>query len=256
MNARRKPLYQAILLGVTLSCGSAALAIEPAKFKMGAIDLIPTLKLDASQDDNIFRASTDEVDSIITVVAPKLQAVLESGVNLFTLDLEAFEGSYIDSSDDDYSDWRIGAGAHLELNSQNIIDLSISEFATHEPRGVGFSEGPGNKLATADQYDESSWDASYQFGNKDSLGRLVFSLGNIDREYTNNLNVTVFRSREIEKSGAAFYLNLSPRTALLAEYRHTEIDYPTDALPPTPGIRDRPDPSLPVSCRSMDTRAS
>lgn len=229
MNTRRKPLYQAILLGATLSCSSLALAIEPAEFKLGAIDLIPTMKIDAGEDGNILRADTDEIESIVTVIAPRLQAILETGANIFSLDLEAFEGDFQETSEDDYSDFRASASAHLELNSRNIVDLSLSEFATHEPRGTGFSEG--TDIPIANEFDDSRWDASYQFGNKETFGRLVFNIGEKEVDYTNNLVVNQFRSREDEKSGAALYFNLSPRTALLAEYRHRDIDYAVDVPP-------------------------
>jgi len=227
MVVRRKALHMAVLLGVSLGLNSLVQAVEPNSIQVGAIDLIPTLKLDVSQDDNIFRTPEDEVESVITILAPKLQAVIQSNTNLFSLEAEALKGEYEATSEDDFDDWRVAANAHIEITRRNILDFSYSFDDTHEVRGTGFSEG-ANIPDKPDEYEQTRFDFRYQFGTNESIGRLVFNTGYSDKEYTNNLDVTVFRDREDDRLGATFYINLSPRTAILLEYRQTKIDYVTD----------------------------
>lgn len=227
-----------LAIAVTAPClvSPLASAVEPNPIQAGAFDLIPTIKVDTSQDDNIFRTDTNETDSNITVIAPRLQGIATSNANQFNFDLEAIKGIYSATDEDDYDDWRGAVGAHVEMTSRNILEFDYSHDATHEIRGLGFSEG-GNLPPTPDEYDLDQWNASYQFGSNDSFGRLRFSIGNNDKEYTNNRLTTAVRDVETDLSGAELFINLSPRTAILFEYRKREVDYQTD-LPPVIGSPD------------------
>jgi hypothetical protein len=227
MNLRRNKLYTAILVSSSLGFTTLAYAVEPTALQWGPIDIVPTLGFDVMQDDNIYRTDLIEVESLITIISPRLQAIYENGGNRFNLDLEAFKGDYEETSADDYEDYRVAGDAHIEVTNRNFFDLSFVSDNTHETRGTGFSEG-GNLPLKPDEYDLKQFDVSYQLGTNESVGRVVLTAGQSAKEYNNNLERTVFREVDIDNFGATFFYNLSPRTALLLEVRHSEADYTTD----------------------------
>lgn len=204
----------------------AALAVEPNPIDLGNLQITPTMGITATDDDNIFRSGGNKLESVIYNYRPRILSVLESGANSFGLDLSADKGEYVETDEDDYTDWSARFDGHVELNSSNIVDFNASFNDAHEPRGTGFSQG-SNIPTIPDEFEETRLGASYQIGNNDSLGRLLFSVGSYEKEYTNNFALTQYREREEDNWGATFFWNLSPRTALLLEYRNKEIDYGT-----------------------------
>ena len=214
--------------GVALAIASlapvAAFAVEPNPIQAGNLQFIPTLNMSATDDDNIFRSETNEFDSNIFNLRPRLLTILNSGPNQYTLDLSADKGEYSETDEDDYTDYTIGFDAHVEMNSNNALDFNYNFNSAHEFRGTGFSQG-SNIPVLPDNYEETRIGGAYTLGNRDSFGRLELSLGSYEKEYTNNFILTQFREREDDYWGATFYYNLSPRTSLLLEYRNRDVEY-------------------------------
>lgn len=202
----------------------AAMAVEPNPIEMGNLQIVPTLGITATEDDNIFRNQFNEFESTIYNYRPRILTTLDSGANSFTLDLAADKGEYVETDEDDYTDWNATLAAHVELNASNIIDFNYRFNDAHEFRGTGFSQGD-NIPVLPDEYEETRVGASYQIGNNESLGRLQFSIGSYEKDYTNNFVLTQYRERQDDYWGATFYWNLSPRTSLLLEYRNREVEY-------------------------------
>lgn len=202
----------------------AAMAVEPNPIEMGNLQIVPTLGISATEDDNIFRNQFNEFESTIYNYRPRILTTLDSGANSFTLDLAADKGEYVETDEDDYTDWNATLAAHVELNASNIIDFNYRFNDAHEFRGTGFSQGD-NIPVLPDEYEETRIGASYQIGNNESLGRLQFSIGSYEKDYTNNFVLTQYRERQDDYWGATFYWNLSPRTSLLLEYRNREVEY-------------------------------
>jgi hypothetical protein len=200
------------------------MAVEPNPIEMGNLQIVPTLGITATEDDNIFRNQFNEFESTIYNYRPRILTTLDSGANSFTLDLAADKGEYVETDEDDYTDWNATLAAHVELNASNIIDFNYRFNDAHEFRGTGFSQGD-NIPVLPDEYEETRVGASYQIGNNESLGRLQFSIGSYEKDYTNNFVLTQYRERQDDYWGATFYWNLSPRTSLLLEYRNREVEY-------------------------------
>lgn len=216
-------------LSVVFGCAAAltsatVLAVEPNPIEIGNLQIIPTLGISASDDDNIFRSELNEVDSTVINYRPRIQAILDTGPNQFVLDTQLDKGEYDETSEDDYDDWSVAGSAHFELNESNMLDFNASYAELHEPRGTGYSQG-SNIPIEPDEYEETRVGASYQLGNNTSLGRIVLNAGNYEREYTNNRVLTAFRDREDDNWGATFYWNISPRTSVLVEYRNRDVEY-------------------------------
>lgn len=203
---------------------AVTLAVEPNPIELGNLQIIPTLGISATEDDNIFRNQFNEFESTIYNYRPRILTTLDSGPNNFTLDLAADKGEYVETEEDDYTDWNATLAAHVELNANNAIDLNYRFNDAHEFRGTGFSQGD-NIPVLPDEYEETRLGGTYTLGNNESLGRVELSIGSYEKDYTNNFVLTQFRERQDDYWGGAFYYNLSPRTSLLLEYRNREIEY-------------------------------
>jgi len=204
-------------------------AVEPQPIEAGAFNLVPTITVDARDTDNMFLSNTNEVDSRLYIVSPRIEAVTESNGNSLNLAAQIDEANFSATDEDDYTDWRIEGDAHLQMNVRNALDFNAGFFRTREMRGTGFSQG-GFLPTSPDRYEETTFGASYQFGSRDSLGRLVLSADSYDKSYRNNRITTQFRDREDMDWSGAFYFNLSPRTDIFVEYIQSDIDYGTDPL--------------------------
>jgi hypothetical protein len=203
---------------------ATTLAVEPNPIELGNLQIIPTLGISATEDDNIFRNQFEEFESAIYNYKPRILTTLDSGANSFTLDLQADKGEYVETDEDDYTDWNATFDAHLELNAINSFDLNYRFNDAHEFRGTGFSQGLAIPTLP-DEYEETTWGGTYTLGNNESLGRIELTVGSYEKDYTNNFALTQYRERQDDSWGAAFYYNLSPRTALLLEYRNKDVEY-------------------------------
>lgn len=221
--------YISFIAAVSALVPSLALAVDPQPIEAGAFNLIPTVTLDARDTDNMFLSADNEVDSKLYIVSPRLEAVTESNGNSLRLAGQIDEANYSATSEDDYTDWRVTGDAHLQMDVRNAFDFNAGFFRTRETRGTGFSQG-GFLPTTPDRYEETTYGASYQFGTRDSLGRLVLSANSYDKSYRNNRITTQFRDREDMRFSGAFYWNLSPRTDIFVEYQQADIDYGTDPV--------------------------
>lgn len=225
MNTKTRKMC--LLAGAVFCSGTGTFAIEPEPIQVGAVDLIPTLKVDASRTDNMFLDNTNEVSSRLYIISPRLEALIEDGNNVFSLAGEINEADFSATNEDDYTDWRLDANAHLQMDVRNSFDFNAGLFSTREMRGTGFSQG-GFLPTAPDEYEDTVLGASYQYGTNDSFGRLVLGVDSYDKTYDNNRLTTRFRDREDDSWVGTFYLNISPRTDILFEYNATDVDYTTD----------------------------
>lgn len=219
-----------LVFPLALVTSGGLFAVEPNPVRFGNFDLVPLLSLDVLNNDNIFRAENNEVDSFITVLSPQLNAIAIDGLNLYNVEVQGFKGVYSDSSDDDFTDWRVGANAHIELSSRNIVDFVIGFYDNHEERGDGrsqFLEVP----SSPDEFEEFNYGLSYQYGSDNSRGRLVFDVNGYNKEYQNNQTFTDIFSYDSLNLGATFFLNVLPRTDILFEVGASSFDYDDNTNP-------------------------
>jgi len=221
------PKVGATFLAVSLS--GTVLAVDPQPIEAGAFNVIPTVKVDLQDTDNMFLSNANEVDSKLTIISPRIEAITESNGNSLAIAGQIDEANYSATDEDDYTDWRVGGDAHLQMDSRNSIDLNAGFFRTRETRGTGFSQG-GFLPTSPDRYEETTYGISYQFGTNDSFGRLVLSADSYDKSYRNNRITTQFRDREDMDWSGTFFFNISSRTDVFLEYTQSDIDYGTDPL--------------------------
>lgn len=235
MNSLIKKTFSLSLLA---AISSISHAIEPRSFELGYFDVVPTLALGASRNDNIFQTSESKVDTTIWTVTPSVQAILQGDNNFYTLQADLFNGTYADSPEDDYTDWRIGAAAQRQLTSRASINLEASLFSTHESRGTGFSEG-GNIPDEAADYKIETYGLGYGYGNLESKGRLRLDFSYSSKKYDIPSASIPVLARDNDNLGieTTFTLSALQNSDFLFQYRYRDINYELDEVE-TQGSQD------------------
>ena len=205
-------------------------AQEPENVEHSALE--PSIAAELRYEDNIFRSATDELSSLVTIVAPGLQASIMPGRHRIQLGYNGEFGSYANSSTDNYDDHEFQAAASMELGRRSLLDLRASYKDGHEPRGTGLSEGlePDSSplLSEPDEFNLTQLGGRYTFGATGTRGRLVFDAGRRDLEYSNNRERTRFFDYDQIYGGATFYVRVMPSTSLLLGARADDFDYQFD----------------------------
>ncbi|WP_415893555.1 outer membrane beta-barrel protein [Neptuniibacter sp. PT8_73] len=201
-------------------------AIDPAPAKLGPLQVIPQLNVQVGHDDNIYSTDSNKVDSVITVVNPSVQAVLEKGLNVYSLNYALKHGNYENDSADNYTDHDLSAQAYLDFNIRNRLELLARYLKAHEERGSGLNQGANATANDAPiEYDVTTLSAKYGFGALEAKGRIEVAAELSDREYSNFRSQTAAKDRKNSKVTGTFYYRVMPKTSLLFEIEHEEIDY-------------------------------
>src|SRR5690606_6521700 len=106
----------------SLGLAAPALAIEPAPIKMGGLELTPTLTFTEAHSDN-FRETADAAETWISTLSSNWNLAAKNQGSEYFVEY-GFASEYFHSSqDDNNTDHFVGAGAHIDLNSRNRLDL-------------------------------------------------------------------------------------------------------------------------------------
>lgn len=211
--------FRLALIGLCGAYATSAVAIEPASVTSGPVAVIPQLTVQVGHDDNIFSSETGEVDSLITVIKPSVQFIAEQENDAYRLTYALEDGTYQDSSADNYTDHSLVGEAILELNSRNRLDLTASYLKEHEDRGSNDSAD----LGSPDRYTDKVLSGTYRYGAEDAKGNVEVKASFLDHQFDKVQNAG--RDRDNVLVGATFFYRVAPKTSALFEVRQEDIDY-------------------------------
>lgn len=223
-------------LGAVSSVTPALADDNAAAIRLGkGVNFVPSLLMEMQHDDNVIRSETNEIESWVTVIEPTLALVAEDGPHAYNLLYKLTHAEYTSSKEDSYTDHLVDGSAEWELNSHNRFSLFGGFLDGHEPRGTGFSQGSGTVLDEPDTFQETSGRAFYSLGAETSKGRLDLEGGINTRDYDSRLDtfgddVTRVRDRDTTHGTVTFAFKVGPKTELLAEVVHRDIEYDVVAL--------------------------
>jgi hypothetical protein len=191
-------------------------------------EVSPSVQVEQKYNDNIYKASNNEVNSWITTVRPGVSVSTQRGGSEFELGANTEAGYYTADTRNDYIDWSGYGSANIELDKRNQVGVLVKQSHKHDDIGSGASEGAATLQASPDEYDQLDGDMNYTFGAKDAKGRLVLRNIYMDKDYTNNPENTKVLDRSDNEYRATTYLRVAPKTSLLLEGREKTIDYNRD----------------------------
>ncbi len=200
----------------------------PAVITRGPLSFEPLIDVELSHDNNIYRSAADEVDSWVMRLMPTLNTEIDADGQVYTFTYDGDYGFYSNSSDDNYDDHDFYAGADLNLNYRNQLNLAASYSMGHEDRGTGITEGidPNNPIIDSPiKLNTTNLDAEYTLGSTESTNRLVLAGLYRDIKYQNYPDLTRYLSLDGAGADATYYYRLRPATSLLAEVTFYDINY-------------------------------
>lgn len=214
-----------VVLGFMVS-GAAVAATDPQPIPVGGAELIPTLRISHTHDDNIFSSAFDEESSTITNLTPRLQYLAERDEdNLLSVTYDGDWARYWQSDDDDYDDHTLAIqGKFGGETARFTLDAATAKL--HDNRGEGASEGVGSiTRVDPDEFDQDTYGLLIDLGRADGRFGASFSASALDIEYTNNEEFTQFRDRDEQELEGRLFYRVSGRTRAFAGYRNTDIEY-------------------------------
>ncbi len=213
------------------SSGFLFAAPQPAEVSVGGVILVPFLGIEEKYDNNILFSEKDEKSSMITILAPSVQLGIQKGINTYGTKAAAQAGFFASSSADNYFDAQLEGVAHHEFTRRNALDLKAQYNKAHEGRGTAYSQGGGSSLAEPDEFYTVLLGGDYTYGSLDAIGRIKLSASQFNKIYSNHRTITKRRDRDITNVGATFYYLVRPKTSLLFELKHANIDYRLSSVP-------------------------
>ena len=224
-----KALPAAVLCAVGSFTAQSALALEPANLQAGPVYFTPTLDLETYYTDNLWLTNSDEKDTWVGVVTPRLLTWLQDGVNTYSLGFELKDSTYENSGDDDFTDYTTKLDIHHEFNSKNVVNVLGEYYDGHEERGRGLIEGDLSFVTDKPvEYTRTTAGGDYTYGNRDSKGRVMLAAKSDDYEYDNYRDFTRYRDYTANTFGGTFFWKIAPRTDALVEATATNNDYNED----------------------------
>jgi len=188
-----------IVLGVCFIAPALAYAQDPEQrqrptFVRGAFTLESSLGIEALDDSNIFESRIDVQSSQLWKLAPSLLMRFEPARSRLEFGYKGNYGWYDKSSDDDYADHALQAGAYLLLGERSGLDLVASYDDAHENRGTGLSLGldpaSGAFPPDPDRYTTGQYLARYTYGVSHTRAFVVLEASTEKFAYQNNLALT------------------------------------------------------------------
>jgi hypothetical protein len=188
---------------------------------MGPITAYPTIGYGLKHDDNLFYAPTNRVSDTINILTPAVRFEAKQAANTYSLVLGSTLGRYNTSTADNYTNYNVNGLANLDLTTRFRANLKADYIDAIDPRG-----STNNPVSTTpDQYHQTYLGGIASYGARGAQGRLDFELGKLVRRYVNNRATTFASDRENTDIGATFFWRVAPKSSLLLQAKHTEIDY-------------------------------
>ncbi len=198
--------------------GAAGVKAEP-------LVIYPALTLGIGQNDNVGLAPNNELSSMYTTLSPALIAELRSGPQTFTAGYFGNYAWFKDSSADNYRDHQLSGAANLSFDARTGLKLNAEYLKRHDPRGStdrAISDSP-------DLWHSSALAGEFRYGAKDAQGRIEVAAGLAQKRYDNNREITEFGDLNTGFISGTFYYRVAPKTSMLFQASHTDLDYRTDA---------------------------
>ena len=209
----------------------AIAAVTPTPYVTeSGIEITPVISASLKHNDNVTREkeSNDKISSMLLELEPSVMAKAEYGNSIHSAHYTLTNGSYFDSSDDNYLDHLLSLESLWYFNIRNRLNLNYELSKLHDERGTGRTEGISSTTAGFDEpfeYVSNYINATYIYGADGAKGRLEGSIGYYDKSYKNYRNISQFDSYDENRYGASFYYHITANYDLLFNIQKEDRRY-------------------------------
>lgn len=219
----------------------AAVALEPQSVDLEPFSFVPTLVAELRQDSNIYSASSDEVSSLVAVIAPTFRLIAEDRDNSYVAQYGLIAGMYGESNNN-YFDNIFNVNAHIEPTGRFRFDLGAGYSMLHDNLGTGRTEGAAFSAAALskldpDQYTLAGLNGALEYGAQDAAGQIAFNLGYNQKRYDLAAAADI-RDLDSLNGVLEFRLRIMPKTKLLLDIERGEGNYSNAATASTSDYTD------------------
>lgn len=230
----------AILLPLAASI-PAALAAETVPDEDRAVQ--PSLGVRFLFDSNTYDTASNAIDSWIGVIKPSILLTTAPAQQRYALLYQGEYGYYFEDSADNYADHVLGGAARYQLSARAKVEVTASTARGHWDRGSNQTDGLEPLSASfpsePDVFKRNEWAGNFQYGADGNRGRLRFSVGETQLDYTNNLERTRFYDYDSRSASTGLSLLFHQRTAVVFDVLFSDFRY--ERLRPGEASRDSQD---------------
>lgn len=199
-------------------------------FTAGGLQIVPTIGLSLGYDDNITRASFNEISSWFYMISPAIRAELPSDRSVLGVTLGADFVRYQDSPIDDRDFWYLRGEWAWDISPRQNLNLFAQYAEGADQRGEGRRQGDAGLIELApDEWQRTDFGGMWDYGAVGARGRLTLRGGVSELEYTNNRDDFLGGTQDLDRDwwygGGTFYWRVAPKTSLLADYQYTDMNY-------------------------------
>ncbi|MEK6805828.1 MAG: outer membrane beta-barrel protein [Pseudomonadota bacterium] len=221
----------ALRLAAVLSC---ALIPTVSLSEEGAVKLSPRLEIEYSRNDNFFYQRTNKVVGSGLILSPSVLLAAESS-RIRTRALISANYAQFDTrgDDDNYFDQTLQGDFTYKAGTSHLISVDGSVQHGHDAFGQARTQGIALVNGELDRWMRGGGELRYRYGAPEALLNFEISGAGSRKIYTSNTAATEVLNYGTYEGSLTTFLNISPKTALLAEggYKEVRIDRlfgPTD----------------------------
>lgn len=219
-----------LVVAVLAACGLPSLVQAQA----AGIEFTPSLEVSRSQTNNFYSQNTGKEAAVGLVVSPALSFSANSARSRTSLGLSATYANFdVQGNEDNYLNSNINGGFSYKIGTRHQLSLSGASDRNHDAFGTARTQGASFNNSELDKYVNNSGSARYRFGAPDALLNFEFGVSGSELTYSSNRDVVPFGTRFLDRQtlggSVAMFINVSPKTALVAETGHssTRFDFLT-----------------------------
>jgi len=202
-------------------------------FTAGGVQIVPTIGASLGYDDNLTRASANEISSWFYMISPAIRAELPTDRSVLALIAAADIVRYDDSPIDDREHWYLRGQWSWDVSARQDLSLFAQYAEGADARGEGRRQGDAGLIPLEpDEWERVDFGGLWDYGAVGARGRLTLRAGLSELDYTNNEegilpgdSGTLALDRDWQYYGGTFYWRVAPKTSLLADYMFTDMNY-------------------------------
>lgn len=188
---------------------------------LGPITAYPTFKLGLGHDDNLYQTANNRTSDSFALIAPSVSLEAREAANIYSVTFGSTLGRYDTRTADNFTDYNVNGLAVLDLSARFRANIKADYIDGHDARG-------SNNTAissTPDRYHDTYIGGIGSYGARGAEGRIDLELGHRSRSYYNNRATTRINDHDTDDIGGTFFWRIAPKTSLLLQAKHSNIDY-------------------------------